>query len=100
MRRQRDFRLKQICANAVLAVQIHSASGLGAYDRRPGLDALSSMTGHGRLASPVEWPSYALCRLKVSTALHRTSKIGRGNTVKCLFFAHPDDDEAMWVATG
>ena len=91
---------KQICANAVLAVQdTYPASGLGALcDRRLGLDALSSMTGRGLwLASPVEWPSSRPLSFEGEHSIASYLKDWpREIAVKCLFFAHPDDDEAMW----
>ena len=94
-------RFKEICADVVNAAAAkYPGQGIGALcDRRLGLDALAKMTGDDLwLASPVEWPGSRPLRFEGDGSIASYLREFPLNVaVKCLAFAHPDDEGAMWA---
>ena len=93
---------KQLCADVLLAAKTkYSDKQLGALcDRRLGQDALFALAGKDLwLASPVEWPGSRPLEFEGGPSLASFLKEWpREIAVKCLVFAHPDDDRQMWEA--
>lgn len=91
---------KGLCAQITVQAKADFPDrGIGALcDRRYGMDPLSAMTGQGLwLASPVEWPSSRPLSFEGGDSIACYLKEwAREIAVKCLFFAHPDDDPSMW----
>ena len=93
-----DF--KNLCAEVLIELQAElPTKQLGALcDRRLGQGALFKLAGHDLwLASPVEWPSSRPLELEGGESIASYLKEWpREIAVKCLFFAHPDDDASLW----
>jgi len=91
---------KDLCADVLIeARDRHPDKQLGVLcDHRLGQDALDRLTGLGLwIASPVEWPGSRPLRFEGGPSLATTLRSWpTDHVVKCLCFAHPDDEEALW----
>jgi 5-dehydro-2-deoxygluconokinase len=92
---------KKLCLDAAQKV----ASGRRGYgilcDGRLGRDALYAAEGTGLwIGRPVEWPGSRPLTLepKLGADFGGLKEWPRDQVVKCLCFAHPDDEAAMWGA--
>ena len=90
---------KQLCLDAALRVA-NGKSGHGILcDGRLGSDALYRAAGQGLwIGRPIEWPGSRPLALEpqLGPDLGGLREWPRDQVVKCLCFAHPDDDDAMW----
>tara|TARA_R110002110_G_scaffold71379_16_gene190869 strand:+ start:459 stop:2369 length:1911 start_codon:yes stop_codon:yes gene_type:complete len=92
---------KTLCLDAALAVQAGRAGYGILCDGRLGRDALYRAEGQGLwIGRPVEWPGSRPLTLEpqIGPDYGRLNEWPKGQVVKCLCFAHPDDDAAMWSA--
>jgi len=91
---------KELCLQAALGVA-DGRPGHGILcDGRLGRDALSRAEGTGLwIGRPVEWPGSRPLRLEPQTGpdCGGLGEWPRDQVVKCLVFAHPDDDAATWA---
>ena len=92
---------KQLCLDAALKV----AGGRPGYgilcDNRLGRDALYRAAGTGLwIGRPVEWPGSRPLMLEpeIGPDFGGLVEWPRDHVVKCLCFAHPDDDAETWAA--
>jgi 5-dehydro-2-deoxygluconokinase len=92
---------KKLCLDAAQKV----ASGRRGYgilcDGRLGRDALYAAEGTGLwIGRPVEWPGSRPLTLEpeLGADFGGLKEWPRDQVVKCLCFAHPDDEAAMWGA--
>jgi 5-dehydro-2-deoxygluconokinase len=90
---------KELCLDAALQV----AAGQGGHgilcDGRLGRDALYRAEGTGLwIGRPVEWPGSRPLELEpeLGPDLGGLREWPRDQVVKCLVFAHPDDDAGTW----
>lgn len=92
-------RFKELCLDAALAVQ-DGRQGFGILcDGRLGRDALYKAEGKGLwIGRPVEWPGSRPLSLEpqLGPDYGQLNEWPKDQIVKCLCFAHPDDDAAMW----
>ena len=91
---------KQLCLAAAGKVA-DGKSGYGILcDGRLGRDALYQAAGTGLwIGRPVEWPGSRPLTLEPALGADFGGLVEwpRDQVVKCLCFAHPDDDEAIWA---
>lgn len=91
---------KGLCLDAALA-HADGRAGHGVLcDGRLGADALHRAAGTGLwIGRPVEWPGSRPLRLEpqVGPDCGGLAEWPREQVVKCLCFAHPQDDDAMWA---
>jgi 5-dehydro-2-deoxygluconokinase len=91
---------KSLCLDAALRVA-DGKDGHGVLcDGRLGRDALYKAEGTGLwIGRPVEWPGSRPLMLEpeLGPDLGGLREWPRGEVVKCLVFAHPDDDAATWA---
>ena len=92
---------KRLCLAAALKV----SGGQGGHgilcDGRLGRDALWAAAGTGLwIGRPVEWPGSRPLMLEpeIGPDFGGLNEWPRDHVVKCLCFAHPDDDAATWAA--
>lgn len=92
---------KQLCLDAALKV----AGGRPGYgilcDNRLGRDALYRAAGTGLwIGRPVEWPGSRplILEPEIGPDFGGLVEWPRDHVVKCLCFAHPDDDAETWAA--
>lgn len=92
---------KGLCLDAALRVA-DGAPGHGILcDARLGRDALYRAEGTGLwIGRPVEWPGSRplLLEPELGPDLGALRDWPRDQVVKCLVFAHPNDDAALWAA--
>lgn len=90
---------KTLCLSAATAVA-QDRPGYGILcDGRLGREALYQAEGTGLwIGRPVEWPGSRPLTLEpqLGPDYGQLSEWPKGEVVKCLCFAHPSDDEAMW----
>ncbi|MEQ8374664.1 MAG: 5-dehydro-2-deoxygluconokinase [Roseibium aggregatum] len=98
--KQKIGRFKELCLQAAGEV----ASGQAGYgilcDGRLGRDALYKAAGTGLwIGRPVEWPGSRPLTLEpeLGPDFGGLSEWPLDHVVKCLCFAHPDDDAATWA---
>ncbi len=98
--KQKIGRFKELCLQAAGEV----ASGQAGYgilcDGRLGRDALYKAAGTGLwIGRPVEWPGSRPLTLEpeLGPDFGGLSEWPLDHVVKCLCFAHPDDDAATWT---
>ncbi|UES40431.1 bifunctional 5-dehydro-2-deoxygluconokinase/5-dehydro-2-deoxyphosphogluconate aldolase [Roseibium aggregatum] len=98
--KQKIGRFKELCLQAAGEV----ASGQAGYgilcDGRLGRDALYKAAGTGIwIGRPVEWPGSRPLTLEpeLGPDFGGLSEWPLDHVVKCLCFAHPDDDAATWA---
>jgi 5-dehydro-2-deoxygluconokinase len=91
---------KELCLEAAKS----AAAGRRGYgilcDGRLGRDALHAAAGQGLwIGRPVEWPGSRPLTLEPEIGPDYGDLVEwpREQVVKCLCFAHPDDDESMWI---
>jgi len=94
-------RFKELCLNAASAVS-DGRSGFGVLcDGRLGRDALYRAAGTGLwIGRPVEWPGSRPLTLEpeIGPDFGGLAEWPRDHVVKCLCFAHPDDDADTWAS--
>ncbi|MEZ5824674.1 MAG: 5-dehydro-2-deoxygluconokinase [Geminicoccaceae bacterium] len=94
-------RFKELCIDAALGVA-DGRTGYGILcDDRLGRDALYRAAGTGLwIGRPVEWPGSRPLTLEPGLGPDYGGLVEwpRDHVVKCLCFAHPDDDAAMWAS--
>lgn len=92
---------KQLCLKAALQVQ-NGQPGYGILcDGRLGRDALYRAEGQGLwVGRPVEWPGSRPLTLEpqLGPDCGGLAEWPKTQVVKCLVFAHPEDDAALWEA--
>ncbi|MBO0662420.1 5-dehydro-2-deoxygluconokinase [Jiella sp. MQZ9-1] len=91
---------KQLCLDAVLAVQ-GGRSGYGLLcDGRLGRQALYRAAGRGLwIGRPVEWPGSRPLQFEpeIGADCGGLAEWPAEHVVKCLCFCHPDDAPALWA---
>jgi 5-dehydro-2-deoxygluconokinase len=94
-------RFKALCLEAASAVA-NGRSGYGILcDGRLGRDALYQAAGQGLwIGRPVEWPGSRPLTLEpeIGPDFGGLAEWPRDHVVKCLCFAHPDDDAEIWAS--
>ena len=94
-------RFKTLCLEAALAVQA-GRPGYGILcDGRLGRDALYRAEGQGLwIGRPVEWPGSRPLAVEpqLGPEFGGLSEWPADQVVKCLCFAHPEDDAATWTS--
>jgi 5-dehydro-2-deoxygluconokinase len=96
---ERIGQFKALCLDAALAVQAGQPGHGILCDGRLGRDALYKAEGQGLwIGRPVEFPGSRPLMLEAELGpdYGRLNQWPKGQVVKCLCFAHPDDDAAMW----
>jgi 5-dehydro-2-deoxygluconokinase len=90
---------KSLCLEAALSVQGGKPGHGILCDDRLGRDALFKAEGQGLwIGRPVEWPGSRPLTLEphIGPDYGRLSEWPKDQVVKCLCFAHPGDEAAMW----
>jgi 5-dehydro-2-deoxygluconokinase len=94
-------RFKELCLDAASAVA-DGRPGFGVLcDGRLGRDALYRAAGTGLwIGRPVEWPGSRPLTLEpvIGPDFGGLAEWPRDHVVKCLCFAHPDDDADVWAS--
>jgi 5-dehydro-2-deoxygluconokinase len=93
-------RFKMLCLDAALEVQAGRPGHGILCDGRLGRDALYKAEGQGLwIGRPVEWPGSRPLTLEpqIGPDYGRLNEWPKDQVVKCLCFAHADDDVDMWA---